>query len=340
MNLSALALLCLVAGAVSQCPTLPNGDSCEGQDGSQFPDPEDCSSYYSCEAGCAQHHKCEKNFLYDTLHQWCSYPLGVDCGDRPCSDPTHCLTTTPMPSTTPDCGHVADCKDFGNGGEEGYYADPYNCRKYWHCYAGRSEHVICDDGLMFDEVNIWCDYPERVDCGSRPVCDDCDNNCVSPSPRPSTTPDCGHLLDCTDLEDGWYEDQYNCRKYWHCTKGKGVHYTCENDLLYDPVNTWCDHPDRVDCGSRPVCGACDEDCVTVTQPTDCGHLLDCTGKVDGYHPDPYNCRKYWHCDHGRGTHYMCDNNLVYDVGHIWCDYQNRVDCGGRPICDECDQNCH
>ena len=29
----------------------------------------------------------------------------------------------------------------------------------------------------FDEVNIWCDWPERVNCGNRPICDENDENC-------------------------------------------------------------------------------------------------------------------------------------------------------------------
>ena len=29
----------------------------------------------------------------------------------------------------------------------------------------------------FDPVNTWCDWPERVDCGNRPICDENDENC-------------------------------------------------------------------------------------------------------------------------------------------------------------------
>merc|ERR1712180_523410 len=175
-------------------------------------------------------------------------------------DPVHCITTTAPPSTTPDCGHVIDCADLGNEGEEGYYADPYNCRKYWHCYAGRSEHVMCDGDLVFDVFNIWCDYPDRVDCGDRPICDECDNNCYTMSPKPPTTPDCGHLLDCSNKPDGWYADPYNCRKFWHCDHGEGQHHMCEKNYLYDPVHVWCDYPERVNCGGRPVCDECDNNC--------------------------------------------------------------------------------
>ena len=31
----------------------------------------------------------------------------------------------------------------------------------------------------------------------------------------TTTPDCGHVMDCTNMTSGWYADPFNCRKYWH-----------------------------------------------------------------------------------------------------------------------------
>jgi len=334
--LFALPLTALVAG---QCDLLPNGDSCKDQDGLQFPDPEDCSSYYLCRDGCASHVKCERNFLFDTFRGYCNYPLDVDCGDRPCTDPSHCFTTTTgIPTTTTeDCGHVIECKDLGG---DGYHADPYNCRKYWNCYAGRAEHILCEDGMYYDEKNIWCDYPDRVSCGDRPICDECDNGCVTPGPTPEPTADCGHILDCGNMTDGWYADPYNCKKYWHCLEGNGVHYMCEEGLLYDPVHIWCDYPSSVDCGERPICNACDEDCEAPSSTTlPCDHVLDCSGKPDGWYADPYNCRKYWHCEHGVGEHFLCKDNLLYDPINVWCNYPDQVNCGGRPICDLCDQNC-
>jgi len=303
-------------------------------------DPDDCVSYYKCVAGCAVHQMCERNFLFDDIRGYCNYPSDVSCPPRPCKDPSHCPpTTTPNTptTTTPDCGHVIECKDLGG---DGYHADPYNCRKYWHCYAGRSKHILCEGDLLYDEANVWCDYPDNVPCGDRPICDECDDNCEKTTTAPSPTPDCGHLLNCTGLADGWYADPYNCRKYWHCSHGQGEHHLCEDDLVYDVDHVWCDYPDRVECGERPVCDECDNNCQEAsTTPKPCDHTMDCSDKLDGWYTDPYNCRKYWHCDHGVGEHFMCEGNLLYDPSNTWCDYPERVDCHGRPICDECDENC-
>jgi hypothetical protein len=81
---------------------------------------------------------------------------------------------------------------------------------------------LLDHLLIFWTFGIWVkgskspktsSYPtfftqDQTDCGMRPNCDDCDENCET-----TDTPilDCGHKLDCTGKEDGWYSDEYNCR---------------------------------------------------------------------------------------------------------------------------------
>jgi len=334
-----LSLTCLVLCGVllpqtaAECQNLPDGTSCAGvANGEQYPDPDDCVSYYECEEECAVHKQCVRTFLFD-LQFGCFYPTDVECGARPCNSAEHCVTTTTV-TTTEDCGHPweGDCSQL----DEGFYPDPYNCRKYWHCMGNlNTEHQICKDNLLFRPDKQWCDYPENVQCDERPICDECDRNCVT---KPPPTPDCGHVKDCTDEVDGYYVDPYNCRKYWHCYGGTGEHMICKDNLLYDPVNNWCNYPESVQCGDRPICGPCDEDCQTTTVA--CDHQMDCSAMPDGWYPDTYNCRKYWHCEGGQGTHYLCENNLLFDPVHIWCDFSNSVDCGGRPICDECDNNCH
>ena len=333
---AAACLLVLAPYTSAQCDNLPDGTSCNGiEDGTEFPDPDDCASFYECNNGCAEHKLCQRNFLFHMTYG-CFYPTDVECGERPCNNAEHCVTTTTV-TTTEDCGHPweGDCSELG----EGHFPDPYNCRKYWTCMGNlNAEHKICKDGLLFKPEKQWCDYPENVNCGERPVCDDCDGNCVTNSPPPI---DCGHYMNCTGMADGYYPDPYNCRKYWHCYGGDGEHIMCDDNLVYDPVNVWCNFPESVDCGDRPVCNVCDEDCVIPSTPNpDCDHPMDCTAMPDGWYPDPYNCRKYWHCEAGKGHHYTCQDSFLFDPVHVWCDWPYNVDCGGRPVCDDCDQNCH
>ena len=66
----------------------------------------------------------------------------------------------------------------------------------------------------------------------------------------------------------------------------------------------------------------------------------------GYFPDEYNCRKYWHCIKGTDTpkHIMCPDDAdgnpeMFDLVFNGCNYDYLTHCDGRPVCDECNDNC-
>jgi hypothetical protein len=356
LSLFALGLV-LPSQALEQCmDTLPDGTKCGADEYFEnYPDPDACSMYYQCNAGCFSHYQCQEDFRYDAAYKWCTHPFDVDCGDRPCTDPGHCYTTTER-TTTEDCGHILDCDAAGVG----YWPDPFNCRKYWHCLKhGLSTHHICPAGELYDLVYDGCNWENLVDCGERPICGDCDEDCVTPPTPPPTvsptiSPDCGNHTDfCHHTSDGYFPDPFNCRKYWHCLHHEGAHYKCDNEMLFDTVYNGCNFPNLVDCGNRPVCGDCDEDCHDQDggdnhDPADCNnsgenHDFDCSTKPLGWFTDPYNCRKYYHCDSNYGTaktHYLCPTaGTVFDLRTVSCDWEDRVTCGTRPICDDCDENC-
>merc|ERR1712002_925201 len=95
---------------------------CGASDHFDYADPEACSKFYRCEEGTVTHLQCQADEdgmprLFDEIYEFCTYTDSVDCGDRPCKDPTACVTQPPKTteSTTPDCGHVMDCAELGQG---------------------------------------------------------------------------------------------------------------------------------------------------------------------------------------------------------------------------------
>jgi len=321
------------------------------------PDPDCCWKYYECNNGCVTHEECEGNYKYDALFSWCTYPNDVDCEDRPCNDETHC----PEPPTTttekPDCSppeQWVDCTETGAG----WFQDEYNCRAYWHCPKSDNidrEHLLCDNDehgnpMMFNTLYMGCDFEDHTQCGGRPKCDECNSNCEGTS---TTASDCippEQKISCKDVGAGYFPDEYNCRYYWHCTTetADAQHVLCPNDdegnpEMFDLVYNGCNYEDLTECGKRPVCDECNQNCGTTgttPSPIDCGHPLDCTNKEDGWYPDPYSCKKYWHCSAGTGQHMICDLNYMYEPVKIQCDLPERVNCGNRPPCNECDEDCH
>merc|ERR1711971_647668 len=66
--------------------------------------------------------------------------------------------------------------------------------------------------------------------------------------------------DCVEeLPDGtecsgppkYFPDPNDCRMLYFCYRGCFTHNTCDLDWLYDETISDCNHPELVDCGSRP-----------------------------------------------------------------------------------------
>jgi len=357
--LIAISLTLFFCGSLTaekQCDdTLPDGTICGANDYVTVADPDSCWKYYECDSGCVTHQVCEDDFKFDVAYSWCTFPYDVDCGDRPCDDSTHCPPPTTTTTEEPDCtpaDQVIDCQETGAG----YFADEYNCRRYWHCNKGDSEgeHITCPNDEhgnpeMYDLTYEGCNYAEYTQCGGRPKCDECNANCEdTPTIPPDCTPE-DQKISCKDVGAGWFVDEYNCRRYWHCLNedAEAEHLLCPDDdkgnpEMFDTTYNGCNFADYTKCGTRPVCDECNKNCADpgpTDSPIDCGHPLDCSSKDDGWYADPYSCKKYWHCTAGVGQHMICEKNYMFDPGHVWCDTPDRVNCGNRPPCNECDDDC-
>ena len=82
----------------------------------------------------------------------------VDSNDLTASfpyDPAHhSFPTVPSVPVIPTC--IRD----------GYYRDPFNCAKFYHCKHKDSFPMAfyCRSGLMFNMETNYCDYPQFVIC--------------------------------------------------------------------------------------------------------------------------------------------------------------------------------
>merc|ERR1711962_1193595 len=170
-------------------------------------------------------------------------------------------------------------------------ADPKACSYYYDCVQGcvTGKHFLCEDDPntgkpeMFDLVYMGCNYEEYTDCGVRPKCDECDNNCEDTPTTPAPCPNPNPPLDCSNKPDGYYSDPYNCRKYWSCSAHKAAIHWCPDDPatglpeVFDLKYMGCNYQAYTDCGDRPICDNCDDNCHTPTPDgPDCG--------PDDHHP--------------------------------------------------------
>ena len=91
------------------------------------------------------YHLAGKQEYYDPGHMWCDHQERVDCGDRPICDKNdeNCIE----PSTTVTDPSKPTPPPFECPQPSGYFADPTNCIKYYHCYEGTvEERITCPIG--------------------------------------------------------------------------------------------------------------------------------------------------------------------------------------------------
>merc|ERR1711970_455410 len=65
----------------------------------------------------------------------------------------------------------AQCPDEVPGDPPVYLPDPTHCRKFCECSGGTAYSHTCAPPLMFDDEAMICNWPDSVDCGSRPIFD-------------------------------------------------------------------------------------------------------------------------------------------------------------------------
>merc|ERR1719219_2637927 len=243
-------------------------------------------------------------------------------------------------NTFPD-GRVCGPQDFVE------LEDPASCYQFYLCDQGCVTHQTCPAGQKFDSLYSFCNSAQEVDCAGRP----CEDPAHCPSSYTTTPgPDClppGQEVDCGQLGPGIFPDINNCRYYWHCstTHSEPDHVLCPNDgqgnpMMFSQVWEGCDFLENTHCGERPICDECNQHCHDqVDDGLDCGHDLDCNHKPDGYYPDPFSCVKYWICQGGVSLHQQCPPDQYWEPVKRWCDWYDRVECGSRPPCNECEAGC-
>jgi len=151
---------------------LPTGNCPASHDRGPLPDPDDCTAFWMCYDGCAVKKQCEVGTLYDMAEETCVPNDLVDCkaSHRPCASESHCSCVDRLPPPQQD----ARCSEDSSF-DENFLADQNDCLSFFNCTLGCFHHYSCGraqgKGLLWRQETDWCDFPEYVDCGTRP-CND------------------------------------------------------------------------------------------------------------------------------------------------------------------------
>jgi len=178
--------------------------------------------------------------------------------------------------------------------EDGFYVDPQQCDKYYHCSRGQYTEKLCPDGLIFDDT-----LGPRVEQCNYNFIVNCPEGKTQQQAQPSG-------IECPRQNGRFeHEDPTNCKTYYECVNGVANTRECHAGLHFDEFSGVCDWASkgfRVGCEDRPKVlpdgfscarnesqsqfGVPDRDHQLFIHPEDCRKFYIC---YDGIYPEASGC---------------------------------------------------
>nr|XP_018906591.1 PREDICTED: probable chitinase 3 [Bemisia tabaci] len=185
----------------------------------------------------------------------------------------------------------------------GYFADGYQCDKYYVCTDGVITEKLCPDGMVFNDYNPSvekCDLPFNIDCSQRPE---------RQTPKPSQ-----HC----PRQNGYFahEDGHICDKFYYCVDGKYNAITCPAGLVYNEntgICTWPDEAKKKHCSSQEVF------------QFSCPNVSTTEAQQHPRYADPQDCQYFYVCINGEiPRRNGCKMGQVFNDASKACDWPRNV----------------
>ncbi|KAL5291960.1 CHIA.2 family protein [Megaselia abdita] len=149
------------------------------------------------------------------------------------------ITSQPSNNTSIPTGYKRiDCEALGDG----FYRDVDDWALFYKCDDGQQFYFVCQEGMLFDNVNNICDYYYIVD-PSLPITTKKYEITTTNTPRSIPFVDIG----CANLPEGFYRDEEDCSIYRVCTEGQQFDFYCQEGMLFDTKKNVCNFNYIVDC---------------------------------------------------------------------------------------------
>jgi len=202
----------------------------------------------------------------------------------------------------------------------GYFDDPYDCSVYHLCTTGSHRTIACPAGTLWNTKTEQCNWAGGVDCGSK-----WKPEFTQTTPKPTGTTEIWTNFTCP--ADGFFADPWDCKTYHYCLEKKPKTFKCKGGLWYDPKQSNCDWPEKVECAAAPPTTPSTEGSTSSTVPTTTvWSAISCPEFTSGFFPDPYDCSIYHWCAMGKDKIIACQPGLFYDQSRGTCDWPAKVTC--------------
>ncbi|CAG0890806.1 unnamed protein product [Cyprideis torosa] len=163
----------------------------------------------------------------------------------------------------------------------GFFADAFDCDRYYECKSNVIQERRCPDGQVFNDYSVLfgrCDFPFNVDCTDRPG--------LQPA---KSSPNCPR-------ENGYFShpDPTKCTEFFFCTDGVANPITCPGGLIFDPSKGSCGWPEEV---KRKGCAG--EDIYQFECPETALKDAQAQGQQHPRYVDVYDCQFFYICIDGK-----------------------------------------
>lgn len=137
---------------------------CHGKPNGRYPHTMNCNQFFNCHDGNGVAMSCPSGMLYNRVRRYCDRPNNVVCVVLG--------------------GPNANTQNFCSGRDDGLYANPSDCSKFFQCHqSGLTTEQSCLPGLLFDSNAKTCNWPQNVKCSSTSDASTAASAADSTSPR-------------------------------------------------------------------------------------------------------------------------------------------------------------
>ncbi|XP_049807853.1 balbiani ring protein 3-like isoform X4 [Schistocerca nitens] len=285
----------------------------------QFPNPDDCSTFYKCDLdGTAVLQDCPAGLEYNAETQVCDYPASAGCSvssgnSGSASKPAGTSNTPP-----PECPYPADPNVVV------HFPNPDDCSSFYKCgLDGIPVLIPCPDGLEWNDEADYCDYPESAGCS---VSSGNSGSVGIPAGNSKTPPpECPSPADPENVVQ--FPNPDDCSTFYKCDlDGTAVLQDCPPGLEYNAETQVCDYPASAGCSvSSGKSDSASKLTRSNTPPPECPFPADPVNVVQ--FPNPDNCSTFYKCSlDGEPVLIACPEGLEYNAEAQVCDYPASAGC--------------
>lgn len=143
---------------------------CPAEFTGQIPYALDCRQYLNCWNGRGTIQSCSPGTHFNPRTKECDHPSKVKC------QRFEGFTSRQLSNRQPHSQRQEFAPIKCENGVSGLFGHPLDCTKFLNCDHGRTFIQSCGPGTAFNDVFKVCDWPHKVDCGTRPFGDDSNGN--------------------------------------------------------------------------------------------------------------------------------------------------------------------